>query len=215
MKRKRFPGIGSRGPGSVFMPRVMESRRLTRGFGFADQLCDMVERDRIIQRHRSGPRATQVITGRIVRSTPRNIGRDRINKLLREGQRRVLARAFIGEPLFPFGRVVRPLLPSRCTRPAAQVAAKKVLRCSRVRQRGMAVFACATSDWVSGKMSQMRAVLSLDAVTMRLSVGTERRAIYLTFMASEFAIRLTARWRPTDAPSCRRRRGDDALRRPG
>src|ERR1700720_2269222 len=45
------------------------------------------------------------------------------------------------------------------------------LRCAGVRQRGTAALVADTSAWVSGKTSQTRAVLSFDAVTMRLRSG--------------------------------------------
>src|SRR5580693_1809038 len=48
---------------------------------------------------------------------------------------------------------------------------KKTLRCSGVRQRGMATLAADTNASVSGKTSHIRAVLSSDAVTTRLPSG--------------------------------------------
>src|SRR5215216_986334 len=43
--------------------------------------------------------------------------------------------------------------------------------CTVVRQRGAAVFTCVTSSWVFAKIFHSRAVLSSDAVTMRVPSG--------------------------------------------
>src|SRR6266446_1385701 len=50
-------------------------------------------------------------------------------------------------------------------------ARKNSLRCAAVRQRGITALACDTNSWVFAKISHSRAVLSTDAVTMRLPSG--------------------------------------------
>ena len=61
---------------------------------------------------------------------------------------------------------------------------KNCLRCSGVRQRGIAALAAETSVWVSGKTSQTRAVLSRRGDDA-LAVGAERRAHTPILMAFE------------------------------
>ena len=92
-------------------------------------------------------------------------------RLLRGGgQRRALAGAVVAEPLFPCGRVVRPL--RHLDAPFRRLGGKEEeLRCAGVRQRGTTALACDTSSWVSAKISHRRAVLSADAVTMRVPSG--------------------------------------------
>ena len=76
--------------------------------------------------------------------------------LRRGGQRRVLAGADIAEPLFPCGAVVRPLLhlDAPWRRLGRQI---EFLALRRVRQRGMAVFACDSKAWVSANTTSTTA----------------------------------------------------------
>ena len=68
-------------------------------------------------------------------------------------------------------RVVGPFLHLDAPVRRLWLAGKKALRCAGVRQRGTAALPADTSAWVSGKTSQIRAVLSEDAVTMRCRPG--------------------------------------------
>src|SRR5580704_3635762 len=55
--------------------------------------------------------------------------------------------------------------------PGGSAERKKALRCDSVRQRGTTALARVTSTCVSAKMFHTRAVLSAEAVTMRLPSG--------------------------------------------